>query len=108
MPVVLRGASGPCQRCPEQLVQVVGGAYQRPFPIHLLQAPQSELIQASGALDLAKHRFNNDLAQGVDRLASLGSELASIRPRASRFFGDRPAMALGGGRAAAGWWRHRH
>ncbi len=75
------GASGGGHRRPEQLEQVVGGSYQRPFPIHLLQAPQLEPIEASGALDLAKHWFNNGLAQGVDRLASLGSELA-VHPTA--------------------------
>ena len=59
----------------------MGGGHQHPFTIHLFQAAQSEPIQASGALDLAKHRFNNGLAQGVDRLASLGSELA-VHPAA--------------------------
>ncbi len=59
----------------------MGGGHQPRFPILFFQAAQSEGIQASVALDLAKHRFNNGLVQGVDRLANLGSELA-VHPAA--------------------------
>ena len=74
-------ASGWNQRGSEQLEQVVAGGHQHPFPIHLLQAPQSEAIQSSGPFDLAKHRFHKGLAQGVDRLAGFGAELA-VHPAA--------------------------
>ena len=46
------------------------------FPIHLVQAAQAEAIQASGCFDLAQHRLDDRLAQGVDRLAGLGADLA--------------------------------
>jgi hypothetical protein len=76
--------SGHCQRCPEQLEQVVRGGHQCPFPVHLLLPPQPEPIQQPGAFDLAQHWFDDRLAQGVDRLTGLGSALplhsaASIR-----------------------------
>ena len=46
----------------------MGGGHQGPLPVHLLQAPQPEAIQPSGALDLTEHRFHDRLAQGIDRL----------------------------------------
>lgn len=59
----------------------MGGDHQRTFPIHLLHAPQSEAIQSSGPFDLAKHRFHNGPAQGVDRLAGFAAEL-EVNPAA--------------------------
>ena len=64
-----------CQRRPEQLEQVVRGGHQRPFPVHLLQPSQPDAIEAPGPFDLAKHRLDDRLAQGVDRLTGLGPEL---------------------------------
>ena len=69
------GHSGRCQRCAEQFEQVVGGGHQRPFPVHLLQTSQTESTQTTGTLDLIKDQLDDHLAQGVDRLAGLGSEL---------------------------------
>jgi hypothetical protein len=54
----------------------VGDGHQGPFPVHLLQPPQQEAIQAPCPFDLTKHRLNDGLAQGVDRLAGLGADLA--------------------------------
>ncbi len=56
--------------CPEQLLlrtslrleQVVRGGHQRPFPIHVLQPSQPEVIQASGALDLAEYGLHDCFA----------------------------------------------
>ena len=76
-----------CRACSEQLEQVVGCGHQRPFPIHLVQAPQSEAIQASGSFDLPKHWFHHGVAQGIDRLASLGSELPLHPPSGIKALG---------------------
>lgn len=51
----------------------MGGRRQRPFPIHLLQAPQSEAFQSPYTLVLAKKGLDDSLAQGVDRLSGLGA-----------------------------------
>lgn len=64
-----------CRACPEQLEDVVGGGHQGPFPVHVLQASQSEAFQASGPFDLSKHSFHHGFAHGVHRLTRLGSEL---------------------------------
>ena len=60
---------------PGKLQQVVSGGHQRPFPVHLLQPSQSEPIQASVTLDLAEQRLDDHLAQGINGLTGLGSEL---------------------------------
>jgi hypothetical protein len=55
----------------------MGGAPQRLFPIHLCQAPQEKALQAPGFLGLAKHRFRNRLALGVDLVP--GIEVAATK-----------------------------
>ena len=49
----------------EQFEQVVAGAYQRPFAVHLLQSPQQELPESPALLDLAEYRLHSLHPQSV-------------------------------------------
>ena len=49
----------------EQFEQVVAGADQRPFAVHLLQSPQQELPEFPALLDLAKYRLHSLHPQSV-------------------------------------------
>ena len=69
---MVSGSHGPCfeghgQRSGQtpplcQLQQVVGGADNAPFRLHLLEAPQQELAEPARLLDLPEHRFGQLLA----------------------------------------------
>jgi hypothetical protein len=72
------------------LEQVVRAGHQRQFPVHFLQPSQSEQIQTSGTLYLTEHRLDDRLAQGVNGLTGLGSELA-IQPTAGIKICRRPS-----------------
>ena len=60
----------------EQLQQVVAGADEQPFPVHLRQTPQQELPEAPALLDLAEHRFNRLHPKGVALTSSFRPQLA--------------------------------
>src|SRR5580765_8619119 len=66
-----------------QLQNVVCRTHERPFALYLLKAPQQELAEASGLLDLAKHRFDEGLAHGIHRRPDLAVQLAghAVDPR---------------------------
>ena len=49
----------------EQFEQVVAGADQRPFAVHLLQSPQQELPESPALLDLAEYRLHSLHPQSV-------------------------------------------
>src|SRR5438105_3013702 len=49
-----------------QLQNVVGGAHERPFPLHFREPAEQELPEAAGLLDLAKHRLDDRFARCVD------------------------------------------
>ena len=55
---------------PVQLVEIVRHADQGPFKARFPAAPQQELTEAAGLLDLSEHRFDRDLAQLVAALLS--------------------------------------
>src|SRR5487761_156193 len=48
-----------------ELGEVVGGADQRPFACHLVDATQEELPEASGLLDLSEDGLDNLLSEPV-------------------------------------------
>ena len=75
----------------EQLQQVVAGADEQPFPVHLRQTPQQELPEAPALLDLAEHRFNRlhpkaqrsrpRFVRSLRRIRSLTDSPLGMRPR---------------------------
>ena len=60
-----------------QLQDVVRRAHQRPFRLHLRQAPQQKGSEAARLLDLPDHRFDDRFAPGVDGRAGLREQLPS-------------------------------
>src|SRR3954469_1784265 len=66
-----------------QLQNVVRRAHERPFALDLVQAPQEELAESSGLLDLAKHRLDDRLAHRVHGRPDLAVQLArhAVDPR---------------------------
>ena len=56
----------------EQFEQVVAGADQRPFAVHLLQSPQQELPASPALLDLAEYRLHSLHPQSVALPTPLG------------------------------------
>ena len=56
----------------EQFEQVVAGADQRPFAVHLLQSPQQELPESPALLDLAEYRLHSLHPQSVALPTPLG------------------------------------
>src|SRR5262245_41106360 len=74
-PSARTGAASDAQ--PIQLENVVRRAYQRPFPLDLLEATQQELPEAARVLDLADDRFDDPFARGIDGGAGLRLQLAS-------------------------------
>ena len=69
------------------------GGHQHPFRVYLLEPSQSEPILTSDTLDLIEHRLDDRLAQGVNVLTGLGSEL-SIHPAAAIKICLRPSLRL--------------
>ena len=59
-----------------ELENVVRRAYQRPFALHLLEATQQELPEATRLFDLSDHWFDDPFARGIDRCPSLRVQLA--------------------------------
>src|SRR5919109_4515798 len=58
-----------------QLENVVGGAHQRPFSLHLLEPAQQELPEAARVLDLSDDRFDEAFARRVGGSAGLREQL---------------------------------
>jgi hypothetical protein len=72
---------GSCPRICE-LEQIVDGAEYCPFLFDLVEAPQEELSEASGRLDLGQHGFDDLLSQAVT--ARRPPRLSLVRIAATR------------------------
>jgi hypothetical protein len=68
--------------------QVVGGADERPFDLHFLDAAQQELPEPSCLFDLSEHRLDDLLSQSIATLIACPLELGGH---------------LGDQRAGSGW-----
>ena len=66
-----------------QLVEVVHHADQGPIKAHLPAAPQQELTEAAGLLDLTEHRFDRDLAEPVAAFVSAAPQATPHRRTAA-------------------------
>ncbi len=60
----------------EQFEQIVRGGDQMPHAVDFFKAPQLEVPQTPGFLDLTVHRLHDRFALGVDPGSFLASELA--------------------------------
>src|SRR5215831_1999498 len=58
-----------------QLEEVVGGADDRPFGPHLLEAPHQELAEAARLFDLPKYRLGQLLTQSVGAVVTFSLDL---------------------------------
>jgi len=67
---------------------------QRPFGLHLFDAPQHELAEPSGLLDLSEHRLDHLLAQPIAAAIAGAPELGA-HPGDQRA-GLRPPLCGGG------------
>src|SRR5919198_5218770 len=63
-----------------ELGDVVGGADQRPFCFHFLDAAQQELSEPSCLFDLSEHRLDDLLSEPVATSPSGPSELQAHGP----------------------------
>ena len=77
-------------------------------PHPLLLTSQEKPVQPSGPFDLTEYLFDDGLAQGIDRLAGFGADLAIHPPSASRALGAGPLVAWAVCHAPGGLWRSRH
>ena len=79
----------------DELIEIVSSADQRPFIGHFVDAAQKKLSKASRLFDLAKHRFDDLLAQPIAAMVASAPQFASHRlhERATLPFGFAPRPA---------------